>query len=125
MRVVGIGIDIVEIGRIRIILDQPNCDALDAWFTPTEQVTLDNNLYRFAEGIALKEAVAKALGTGFQDDVTWMDIQITWNSLGPPNIKLSCGASKAASLLGINRWRICTSHCRSLAVAHAVAVAEP
>ena len=122
--IVGVGTDIVEINRIRELMNQPDGDCLDGWFTFGEQQELRGDVCRVAERIALKEAVAKALGTGFQDEVTWMDIQVITDGLGRVSVDLTNGAAQSASTQKVDSWRVSVSHCRALAVASAIACSE-
>lgn len=72
-------------------------------------------LRRAAGRIALKEAVAKALGTGlnglgWSQGVHWQDIEIVSQSQSPPDLRLTGRALETASNLGIKLWRCSLSH---------------
>ncbi len=64
----------------------------------------------------------KALGTGWRKGITWHDVEVCNQASGRPVIVLRGGAKEAARQLGIRRVHISISHCRSHAVAFAVAV---
>ena len=78
----------------------------------------------FAGRFAGKEAVAKALGTGFSAEVSWAGIEILRLPSGAPAIRLSGGALEAAKLLGITRWLISISYGGGFAMASVIAVAD-
>lgn len=122
--IIGIGTDIVEIDRIRKLLKQSKSEFLNGWFTPNEQLELKYDVYQVAENIALKEAVAKALGTGIQDDVSWMDIQISISDSGAFLVRLSDDAAKIARMHFIANWKVSASHCDLLAIANAIAYSD-
>jgi holo-[acyl-carrier protein] synthase len=95
-------------------------------FTEAEQAQADPEPHRaqyFAGRYAAKEAVVKALGTGFSDEVTWHDVEILRSETGAPSVNLSDGALEAANALGITRWLLSISHGDAFAIASALAVA--
>jgi holo-[acyl-carrier protein] synthase len=127
MRVLGHGIDIVPLSRVQELLAHPDGEWVAAAFTEAEQAQADsppNHISYFAGRYAGKEAVVKALGTGFSDDVAWLDVQILRLPTGAPAVQLSGGASTVADHLGVTRWLISISHSGEYAVASAIAVAD-
>jgi len=70
---------------------------------------------------AAKEAVLKALGTGWRKGISWRDVQVLNDQNGRPEIRLDGGARDICQRLGIERMQISISHCRSHAVAYAIA----
>ena len=123
--IVGHGIDIIEISKIRRRLATAHSEWIDGAFTEAEQSQADpepNRAQYFAGRYAAKEAVAKALGTGFSDDVTWHDVEILRSETGGPMVSLSDGAADVAETLGITRWFLSISHSDSYAIASAIAV---
>jgi holo-[acyl-carrier protein] synthase len=74
--------------------------------------------------LAAKEAVVKALGTGFSGEVAWGDVEILRLPSGQPVVRLSGGAKAVADGLGVTRWVLSISHSNSFAVASAIAVSE-
>src|SRR5947209_2516151 len=70
-----------------------------------------------------KEAVAKALGTGFSGPVTWREIEILRLPSDAPYVRLSGGTLDYANGLGISGWFISISHRDGLATASVIAVA--
>ena len=120
MDMIGHGIDIVEIERIEKIFE----DLLDQCFTELEQTNQPlgiNRVRHIAGRFAAKEAVLKALGTGFGDGVAFIDVEIGHSPSGAPTVRLSGGAASVAKSLGIQKWLLSISHSESFAVASALA----
>ena len=81
--------------------------------------------YRFFAGrYAGKEAVAKALGTGFSGDTTWQSIEILRSENGAPRVKLNGDALERANSLGINDWLISITYSSQLAFASTIALRQ-
>lgn len=126
MRLIGHGIDIVEVSRVNRCLEEGDEFEL-AWFTSAERERAQDEPDRsafLAGRVAAKEAVAKALGTGFWGDITQVDIEIRKREPGPPIVVLSGGALAMAQRLGIDRWMLSISHTSQHAVASAIALQE-
>jgi holo-[acyl-carrier protein] synthase len=125
MRIIGHGIDIVAIHRIAGLLNRGVEDFLEATFTPNEREEVESpetTTAFFAGRFAAKEAVVKALGTGFFGDIAWTDVEILRHPTGAPQVHLSGGALAVAQSLGVTRWLISISHDESYAVASALAL---
>lgn len=123
MRLLGHGIDIIELERIRARLGSSHDDWLVGVFTADERELADpppGNVAFFAGRFAAKEAVAKALGTGFNDAVSWLDIEILRTATGAPEVKLSSGALDVATTLGVTQCIVSISHSGNYAVASAI-----
>jgi holo-[acyl-carrier protein] synthase len=90
MKIIGIGVDIVENQRIKLSLKKKNF--LNRTFGNKEilhsKKIVNKNNY-LAKRFAAKESLAKALGTGFRDGLNFKDIQILNNKLGKPYYVLS------------------------------------
>ena len=108
-----IGIDIIEIDRIKKAIDDHGQHFLDRIFTKKEQDDCAGNAVRLAGRFAAKEAIAKALGTGFGKDLSWLDIEISNDGRGKP-IATCVGSGFQKQTIDIS-----VSHCKS----HASAVA--
>jgi holo-[acyl-carrier protein] synthase len=88
----GIGTDIIEIERIDRIIQRWGSKFLDKLFTYDEQqycLGHQKSARNFAARFAAKEAVAKAFGTGIQDGISWLDIEIAHAESGKPIVNLS------------------------------------
>jgi len=87
----GIGTDIIDINRIRAVLDKYGNKFKNKCFHKNE-IDLSDSRYKlvesYAKRYAAKEACAKALGTGLARGVFWKDIEILNNKYGKPYIKL-------------------------------------
>lgn len=124
MDIIGHGIDCVDIARIEPLVKK-NDDFLDGWFTPHELSRLGDRSKRpdiIAGRVACKEAVVKALGCGFNDNVAWHDVEILSSESGPPTVVLSGGAAAEANAQGVSRVFVSISNERAIAVASAIAV---
>lgn len=121
MAVLGIGTDIIEIGRISDILRRGD-KFLDRVLTSKERKHLESKGMK-QESVAsmwcAKEAVAKALGTGIRG-FEMRDVEILHDELGKPLVMLHDNAAKTAQRLGAGDISLSISHCRDYAVAMCV-----
>lgn len=88
----GLGNDIIEIARIRQGIERHGHHFLSRLFTPREQdycYKFQDPVPHFAGRFAAKEAIVKALGTGFGAQVAWHDIEILSDDLGKPVVLIS------------------------------------
>lgn len=114
-----IGIDLVEIERVRAALSRWGDRFLQRVFTPAERDRYRDRVPDLAARFAAKEAVMKALGTGVKG-VAWRDIEVLPDEKGKPLIFLYGGARKRADQLGINGLEISLSHSRDYAIASVI-----
>jgi holo-[acyl-carrier protein] synthase len=125
MSVIGHGIDIVEIARIEKLLAAPEKDFIEGVFSESEQqlAPAPHACGRhFAGRLAAKEAVVKALGTGFSQGIAWGEVEIGQGESGAPTVVLSGRAREVAATLGVTRWYLSISHSAAYAVASAIAL---
>ncbi|HZJ82786.1 MAG TPA: holo-ACP synthase [Clostridia bacterium] len=118
--IVGIGIDIVEIHRIKKAIESSRF--VDKIYTLDEQEYLKvrkQNVNTAAGYFAAKEAMAKALGTGI-GQVKWVEIEITRIGNGKPNIKLHGQAKTIMDDMGGRNILLSISHSREYAVAQVI-----
>ncbi len=118
------GVDLIEISRVKQMLEEHGDSFADRCFTDSEQsvsnVSSDDTRYqRYAARFAAKEAVMKALGTGWGNGVGWKDISVE-SVDGPPILKLSGGAERKADELGVTQWALSLSHTHTHAIASVV-----
>lgn len=88
----GLGNDLVEIDRIRASIERHGLHFLNRIFTQKEQdycYQFKDPAPHFAGRFSAKEAIAKALGTGFGTHLSWHDIEIINDELGKPHVHLS------------------------------------
>ena len=87
----GIGVDILEIDRIRSSIESLGERFLERVFTPEEIRycrSKSDATQHFAARFAAKEAVSKALATGWSGDFAWRDVEIMNDTLGQPRVTL-------------------------------------
>jgi holo-[acyl-carrier protein] synthase len=124
--VVGIGTDIVECLRIAQMIERHAEQFINRVFTQHEieycrarkQAT-----QHFAGRWAAKEAVLKALGTGWRRGIGWRDIEVRRDSAGRPTVALRGGVRDVVESLGVGKVLLSISHCRTHAMAYAMALA--
>lgn len=122
---VSCGTDMVEVARIRKAADSRGAHFLTRLFTPGEIAYCtsrhgDGKWLSFAARFAAKEAVAKALGTGFSGGVTPKDIEITLEPAGKPEALLTGGAAARFAALHGESLSVSLSHTDTHAIAMAV-----
>ncbi len=127
MSIVGHGIDLVEVSRIRAMLDEHGQRFLDRCFTPAEQshkAESRRRIEHLAARFAAKEAVLKALGTGLTGGIAWTDIEVLTAPSGAPKLTLHASAEAAAARLGATAWVLSLTHTDSLAMASVIATGD-
>lgn len=127
MRMIGIGIDVVEVERIAEALERHGGAFGERIFTERERAYCSSQkrpALHYAARFAAKEAVAKAFGTGIGKDLGWLDMEIVRRPSGEPALELS-GVGKAyAESIGITDVKISLTHARDYAAANAVALGD-
>ena len=126
MTVVGIGTDIVECLRIAQMIERHGELFLNRVYTDHEIQYCSARraaTQHYAGRWAAKEAVLKALGTGWTQGIRWRDIEIRNNRAGKPTVALAGGARRVCEQLAIGEMLISISHCHTHATALAIAVA--
>jgi holo-[acyl-carrier protein] synthase len=118
----AIGVDIIEIDRIRRAISRSQDSFLNRIYTPAELV-YTRNVSSLAARFAAKEAVMKALGTGTRG-VGWKDIEILTNAGGAPFIRLYGRALQKSTELGIAGFQVSLSHSRKYAIAFVIGNAK-
>jgi len=125
MRIIGHGIDVVKIADIKDEVDSTNKRWTEQFCSADERAQGGTTLARYryyASCFAGKEAVSKALGTGFADDITWPGIEILRRESGAPYVQLSGEVLELASSMGITDWFISISYLDEIAMASVIAV---
>lgn len=124
---VGLGVDIVEIDRMRRILDRTPSFARKV-FTDEEQAYCNKKASpatHYAARFAAKEAVCKALGTGIlTQGVRMRDVEVVRDSRGKPAVALHGRAREIADEQGVIDVPLSLTYTHSVAVANAVAITE-
>ena len=122
--IVGIGVDIVENARISEMLRRHGRSFEEKLFTEGELSYADERRRRtehLAARFAAKEAVAKALGQGMTNGISWRDIEVVHDQRGKPGVKLTGAVRKLADKMGVQHLHISLSHTDSHSVAFVVA----
>jgi len=125
VNIVGHGIDLVDIAEMRRWIDDPRDPLIPRCFLQEELDEVadgPDRVERLAGRFAAKEAVLKALGTGFGAGVAFSDVIIHRAAGAPPQVRLTGGAAKAAAERGITEWRLSISHAGAMAIASAIAI---
>lgn len=113
----GVGIDLVEIDRLRISILR--VDFLQRCFCKSEieEYNRHNKITYLAGRFAAKEAIVKALGTGLIEGLAMTDIEIAQLPTGAPQVILKDRALELANSQGISNWLISISHTANYATA--------
>lgn len=124
MPILGHGIDIVEIARIKQSFEEHGQRFLDRVYTKAEQEYCARNKKRHFEHLAgrfaAKEAVLKVLGTGWRGGIAWTDVEILNEISGAPKVTLTGESLRIATEMGIANWHISISHIETHATASAI-----
>ena len=118
--IVGIGIDIVEIERLRAVLERQKDRFLRRVFTTGEQEYCSNHrdpVPHYAVRFAAKEGLFKALGTGWAGGVSWLDVEVLRKGGAAPTLSLAGTAGAVAKELGAQIVHVSLSHSVQNAVA--------
>ena len=121
--IVGMGVDIAEVSRMREAIDRHGQRLLKRVFTPLEIAYCQrhkNCHERFAARFAAKEAAMKALGTGWRRGVTWQDFEVFNASSGKPELRLFGKASEICRSLGGKNILLSISHTSDYALAEVI-----
>src|SRR6185312_16335686 len=125
MEIVGIGTDIIECPRIGKMIEQHGELFLRRVYTEREIrycQARKRALEHFAGRWAAKEAILKAIGTGWTRGICWTDLEVRNDSSGGPKVRVRGGAKDAAIRRGIGDILVSISHCRTYATAYAMAL---
>lgn len=125
--IVGIGTDIIECLRIAQMIERHGELFIRRVYTDGEIAycsTKKAATQHYAGRWAAKEAVLKALGTGWVQGISWRDVEVRNRPGGAPTIALCGGAREVFERSGITQMHISISHCRSHAIAYAIAEGE-
>lgn len=124
--VIGVGVDMVEVARIKRALEHSGIGGRFRRRVYTEgEVEYCEGRKRkyesYAARFAAKEAVMKALGVGWGSKTGWLDIEVCSSGAGDPQIKLHNKASSYAGKLGVRGFSLSISHTELYAIAYLIA----
>jgi len=121
--ILSIGIDIVEVYRIRQTIARTPRFAARV-FTEQERAFCDGKgvaaFQSYAGRFAAKEAFLKALKTGWRGKITWQDIEVVSDKYGAPNLRIGGEAAKILMDLGAIHVHVSISHTADHAVAEVI-----
>ena len=121
--IIGSGIDLVEIRRIKRSIDRYGSRFLNRVYTGAEQaycLRKRNSAESFAARFAAKEAAAKALGTGISYGVNWLEFEVVREPSGRPSIKFHGRSAEIAARMGFSSVALSLTHTAELASASVV-----
>lgn len=127
MQIFGVGTDITECARIQRMLTEHGDYFATRVYTDWE-LEYCRSRKQFVESFTgrwcAKEAILKAIGTGWVRGIAWRDMEIQTPASGAPFVLLRNGTLEAARVRGISDIFITISHCSSHATATAIAVSD-
>lgn len=121
--IVGIGSDIVAIERMAQKIEKHGDSFAKRVLVESEWQQYQNSKQKpalLAKRFAVKEAAAKALGTGFAEGVTWRHISTEHDDFGKPILKLTDGALERANAIGATAYHLSISDEKTHAVAFVI-----
>ena len=121
--IVGTGVDLAEVPRIRASIERFGARFVDRIFTPAEIAYVErkaNRYERYAARFAAKEAGMKAIGTGWKRGVTWQDFEVANLPSGKPTLRLHGVAAAIAANLGVRNISLSLTHTAELGMAHVI-----
>lgn len=121
--IVSIGIDIIEVYRIRETIERTP-RFVERVFTKNEREYCDKKgmaaAQSYAARFAAKEAFLKAIKTGWRGKITWHDIEVVSDKDGVPNLEIRDEAKKFFENLGANKVHLSISHTTDHAIAQVI-----
>ncbi len=127
--IVGVGVDVVDVARVRRMVERWGDRTLRRFLTPQERRYVSRQVHpaeHLAARIAAKEAVVKAFGDSCAGRLTWRTIEVARNTRGRPDIRL-LGAARgllAASAVGHRSLHVSLTHTHTHAAANVILVAD-
>jgi holo-[acyl-carrier protein] synthase len=118
---VAIGVDIIEVDRVRKVYERHGERFLMRVFTEIEIRQCRGKVTRLAGRFAAKEAISKALGTGLHG-VAWREMEVVQLRSGRPTVRLHGNARQRAELLGLTAFDVSIADLQTFSIAIAVAL---
>ncbi len=119
----GIGVDVLEVKRIGQTLERFGAHFIERLLLPQEQAQLARTQRRerfIAMRFAAKEAIVKAMGTGFAHGVWIRDVGVVQNAWGKPEVVFSERGERVRQGLGVGEGHVTLTDEAGLVVAVAV-----
>jgi holo-[acyl-carrier protein] synthase len=111
--IVGTGVDLAEVDRIRNAIERHGRRFIDRIYTPAEITYVErkaNRYERYAARFAAKEAGMKAIGTGWRRGVRWRDFEVKNLPSGRPTLQFHGVAAQFAESLGVRNVSLSITH---------------
>jgi holo-[acyl-carrier protein] synthase len=121
--ILGTGVDLAEVSRIRAAIGRYGNRFIDRIYTPAEIAYVErkaNRFERYAGRFAAKEAGMKAIGTGWKRGVRWQDFEVANLPSGRPTLQLRGQAARIAADLGVKVISLSITHTSELGMAHVI-----
>jgi holo-[acyl-carrier protein] synthase len=121
--IVGSGVDLAEVSRIRQAVERYGGRFVDRVFTPAEVAYVErkaNRFERYAARFAAKEAGMKAIGTGWRKGVRWQDFEVANLPSGKPTLRLHGQAARIAEALGVRAISLSLTHTKDAGLAFVI-----
>lgn len=118
--ILGLGVDVCEVSRIRAALSRHGARFEKRVFTPQERAYCrrrKRSAESYAARFAAKEAAMKALGTGWARGVRWRDLEVTREPGRAPTLLLHGAAARRAKKMGVSRIHLALTHAGDQAMA--------
>jgi holo-[acyl-carrier protein] synthase len=118
---VAVGVDIIEVERVRRVYEHHGERFLQRIFTELEVRQCRGRVARLAGRFAAKEAISKALGTGLHG-VAWREMEVVQLRSGRPSVRLHGKAKQRAEALGLSAFDVSIADLQTFSIAIAVAL---
>ncbi len=121
--IVGTGVDLAEVPRIRASIERFGARFVERIYTPREIAYVErkaNRFERYAARFAAKEAGMKAIGTGWRRGVRWQDFEVANLPSGKPTLRLHGVAAEIAEKMGVKNVALSLTHTAELGMAHVI-----
>ena len=121
--ILGMGVDLAEVKRIREAIERYGGRFVDRIYTPGEIAYVErkaNRYERYAGRFAAKEAGMKAIGTGWKRGVRWQDFEVSNLPSGRPTLRLHGVAAKVAEGMGVKAITLSITHTAELGMAQVI-----
>ena len=121
--IVGTGVDLAEVPRIRASIERFGARFVDRIYTRAEIAYVErkaNRYERYAARFAAKEAGMKAIGTGWKRGVAWRDFEVANLPSGKPTLRLHGVAAQIAGTLGVKSISLSLTHTAAVGLAHVI-----
>jgi holo-[acyl-carrier protein] synthase len=121
--IVGTGVDLAEVPRIRASIERYGLKFIQRIYTPAEIAYVErkaNRYERYAARFAAKEAGMKAIGTGWRHGVRWQDFEVTNLPTGKPTLRLHGVAGVVATRLSVRQISLSLTHTAEYGMAHVI-----